>query len=198
MIFSSCMNIAWKGYKNPIESDFITVNTNESCMKIGKQNLNKRQTKAIIEAASDVCNIFHSKEFKQTITSQNWLASCELLNGHPDEMSGEHVYKLLIQNIQKYSINPHRPWRAIAQTQRDETNFVYNRVAIKPIRIEAWYSTVDSVKSELVNTIAHETTHIISEKFLDAGHGNNCPNERLVSYSIGNIVEKIWLSNHRQ
>jgi hypothetical protein len=193
---SGCMSIAWIGFKKPVENDFVSLNSNENCMKIGKQNLNNRQKKAVLEAATEVCNIFHSDQFRKRVNAQTWLASCDEKNGKPDEVTGEEVYKMLINNISNYSVHPRKPWRAIAQTQRNEIYFVYNRVAIKPKIIEAWYSQVDTIKSELVNTIAHETTQIISFDFADRGHGSQkCPNDRLVSYGIGNLVEELWLSN---
>ena len=198
LTLSGCMSIAWIGYNKPVESDFVNLNANENCMKIGTQSLNDRQRKAILEASADVCKIFYSEEFKQKVISRTWLASCSLVNGKADEMSGEDVYKLLMQKIPKYSINAHKPYLAIAQTQRNESDFVYNRVAIMPSRIEAWYADELLVKSELVNTIAHETMHVISEKFLDAGHGGDCPNNKLVSYGVGNIVEILWICQHNK
>lgn len=196
--FSGCMSIAWIGFKKPVESDFVGLNSNDNCMKIGKQNLNDRQMKAVLESATDVCNIFHSDEFRKRVIAQTWLASCDEKNGKPDEVSGEEVYETLIKKISNYSVHPRKPWRAIAQTQRNEIEFVYNRVAIKPKRIEAWYSQVDTIKSELVNTIAHESTHIISFDFADRGHGSGkCPNSRLVSYGIGDLVEELWLKQHK-
>jgi hypothetical protein len=199
LTFSGCMSIAWIGFKKPVESDFVSLNSNDSCMKIGKQNLNNRQEKAVLEAATDVCNIFHSDEFRKRVIAQTWLASCDEENGKPDEISGEEVYKMLMKKISNYSVHPRKPWLAIAQTQRNEIDFVYNRVAIKPKRIEAWYSQVDTIKSELVNTIAHETTHIISFDFADRGHGSEkCPDSRLVSYGIGNLVEELWLKQHKK
>ena len=197
LTLSGCMSIAWIGFKKPVESDFVSLNSNDDCMKIGKQNLNDRQKKAVLEAATDVCNIFHSDEFRKRVIAQTWLASCKEENGKPDEVSGEEVYKMLMKKIANYSFHPRKPWLAIAQTQRNEVDFVYNRVAIKPKRIEAWYSQVDTIKSELVNTIAHETTHIISFDFADRGHGSEkCPNSRLVSYGIGDLVEELWLKQH--
>lgn len=193
-----CMSIAWIGYKKPSESDFINLNSSDSCMRIATQNLNDQQEKAVLEAAADVCDIFHSEEFRQRVISKKWLASCDEKNGKPDEVNGEEVYQMLIKKISNYAIHPRKPWRAIAQTQRSEVDFMFNRVAIKPARIAAWYSQVDTIKSELVNTIAHETTHIISYDFADKGHGTSkCPDNKLVSYGIGDLVEELWLRNRR-
>lgn len=193
-LLSSCMSIAWIGFDKPNEADYVVVNSNSNCMRIAMQNLNERQKIAITEAAKDVCEIFNSDEFRDRVKSQHWLASCDETNGKADEVSGDDVYNSIIKKINDYSVHPRKPWLAIAQTQRNESDLVYNRVAIKPKRIEAWYSSIDSIKSELVNTIAHETMHIISFDFADRGHGSDkCPDERLVSYGIGNIVEELWL-----
>ena len=197
-LLSSCMSIAWIGFDKPKESDYFVVNSNSNCMKIAMQNLNDRQKIAIAEAANAVCEIFNSNEFRDRVKSQNWLASCDETNGQPDEVSGEEVYNAIMKKINDYSVHPRKPWLAIAQTQRNESDLVYNRVAIKPKRIEAWYSSVDSIKSELVNTITHETMHIISFDYADRGHGSEkCPDDRLVSYGIGNIVEELWLSRRK-
>jgi hypothetical protein len=196
-LLSGCMSIAWRGYNKPTESDYTDLKANKNCMSIGLQNLTERQKVAIIYAATDVCNILHLEEFKEKVISRKWLASCKLIDGKPDEISGEEVYSLIMQKISNYSINPRKPFAAIAQTQRSLDNLVYNRVAIMPSRIEAWYSPELLVKSELVNTIAHETMHIISDKFLDAGHGGDCANHDLVSYGIGNLVEVFWIGQHK-
>lgn len=197
-LFSGCMSIAWIGFKKPSEGDYVQVNSNSDCMRIAMQNLNDRQKLAITEASKDVCDIFSSDEFRDRVKSQNWLASCDEINGKPDEVSGEVVYNSIMKKINNYSIHPRKPWLAIAQTQRSESDLAYNRVAIKPKRIEAWYSSVDTVKSELVNTIAHETMHIISFDYADRGHGSDkCPDNRLVSYGIGDLVEELWLAKRK-
>ncbi len=196
IFLNSCctMKTAWKGYKEPTEHDFLSVNAGDnSCVKIGRQNLSDSQWYAIKEAAADVCEIFSGPEFKKAILKRSWLASCELVNGKKDEISGEEVFKLISKKIPDYSINPVKPCRAVGQTWK-----VMNRVAITPERINGWYSDVDSLKSLLVNTIAHESTHIISYQFMDEGHNKNgCSNDDLVSYSVGNIVQQIRLSKHK-
>lgn len=194
LTLTGCMGIAWIGFKKPVAGDFKSGGTHDSCMKIGIQNLDARQQKAVLAATNDVCSIFHSDEFRQRVMAQTWLASCEEVNGKPDEMKGAEVYEILMKQIPNFSVHPRRPWRAIAQTQRSEIDSVYNRVAFRPKRIEAWYSPVDTIKSQLVNTVAHEITHIMSFDFADKGHGTKeCPDSKLVSYGIGDLVEELWL-----
>jgi hypothetical protein len=193
-----CMKIAWRGYRPPKATDFIDLRATEQCMRIGTQNLNsnEKQKQAIIQAATAVCKIIASKEFKDSVVARNWLLSCDYVDGNPDMMSGYEVLNIIQIKIRDYSINPRKPWRAIAEAQRNENDIALNRVAIDPARISDWESPIDTIKSKLINTIAHETMHIISCRFQDRGHGKaECPNERLVSYGIGNLVERLWLKN---
>jgi hypothetical protein len=188
------MKLAWRGYEKPKDTDYSSLGVNDHCMQIGVQNLNDEQKKAVLEAATEVCKILSSAEFRDSVLARNWLLSCDLLSGGPDEMTGWEVYNVLNTPVRDYSINPRKPWRAIAQTQRNENDLAYNRVAISPAQIKKWSSTDQKIRGDLVNTIAHETMHIISYSFRDKGHGSaDCPNERLVSYGIGNLVEKLWL-----
>jgi hypothetical protein len=195
LLSSGCMSIAWRGYKMPKEEDFINPNSENQCIRVGVQNLDEKQKQAVLEAATIVCKIMESKDFGNSVVSRSWLLSCDYVDGNPDEMSGYELLNMIRTKIRVYSINPRKPWKAIAQTQRSESDIAYNRVAIKPSRIEGWYSSDKKVKAELLNTIAHETTHIISDSFRDKGHGTTeCLDERLVSYGIGNLVAKLWLN----
>jgi hypothetical protein len=187
--------IAWRGYKAPSASNFNMLSANDKCMKIGTQNLDERQKKAVLEAASDVCGVLHSDEFKNILISKTWLSGCDTDNGKPKTISGQEVYDLLMKKIPDYSVHPRKPWLAIALTSRDTSYF--SRVAIRPDRIEAWYSEDVTARAELVNTIAHETMHVISEELVDRGHGTrDCPDHKLVSYAVGNIVEALWICQH--
>ena len=196
IMLSGCLNMAWVGYKKPLSTDFVNV----GCMEIGKQNLNTEQWKAIKEASSDVCLIFSDPEFKQWLTSKNWLASCNKIYGKPDTISGLRVYDLLTKKTLKYSIHPHKPWNAEGQAETNESNINLNRIAIIPSQIEDWLSSVDTIRSRLINTIAHESVHILSDDFLDYDlHGSSvCPDSLLLSYAIGNMTEKIWLKHHKK
>lgn len=192
MILSGCLSWAWRGYKKPGPGDFESVSPLSNCMKIGTQNLNEKRKKAIKEATADVCKILASDEFKQRVLAQQWLVSCDLINGQPDVMTGQQVFDLINKKIPDYSVHPRHPWNAIAQTDPAKA-----RVAIKPARIRNWNATDKKERANLINTIAHETMHILSGSFRDGGHGTTeCPDARLVSYGIGNLVEELWLASH--
>ena len=181
--------VAWRGYDDPVKSPppGSYENIAGECFKVGTQNLNNEQRTAILEAASSVCSAIKSEEFKNRVQSLEWLASCDLKsNGKPDTLQGLEVFKIINTGIPDFSVNPKYPWMAIAQAQKSE-----NRMAIKPPRINGWYS---SNKGALINTIAHESTHLISYSFKDRGHGSDsCPDSKLVSYGIGNLIEELAL-----
>jgi len=192
LLMNGCSWVAWRGYeepsKTPPPSDYVSVKG--ECFSVGLQNLNEHQRIAILEASAVVCEVIRSKPFEARVKSQDWLASCDLnTKGEADTFEGEKVYELLSQGIPNFSVNPKTPWMAIAQAQKSETNHSLNRVAIKPSRIESWYS---SKKGDLINTIAHESTHLISYSFRDKGHGTSgCPDSSLVSYGVGDLAEEL-------
>lgn len=194
ILLNSCMSIAWIGYDKPNKIDYVTIENVP--IKVGIQNLKKKdQEKAIREATSAVFSIFKSEEFRKRVESQEWLISCKIKSdGSKDILEGEKVYTILMSGFVDFSVNPKHPWRAIAQTQKHLTNHAKNRIAIKPKRINAWNSDNKERKSDLVNTVAHEITHSTSFDFSDRGHGTiECPDAKLVSYGIGNLVQELWL-----
>ncbi len=191
-VFHSCMSIAWIGYDKPNESDYESIA--HVPVKIGMQNLeDEKQRQAIKEATKEVFLIFKSNEFRKAVESQEWLISCKIENGKKDILDGKSVFHILNNGYVNFSIHPRKPWSAIAQAQKSETDHTKNRVAIKPKRINTWFLDNIETKSELINTIAHEITHTVSFKFLDEGHGtDDCPDAKLISYGIGNLVAKMW------
>lgn len=194
LINSGCYSIAWIGYDTPVTQpppgSYELVEGD--CFSVGTQNLDEGQREAVMEAASEVCRIFSSIEFEQRVKSQAWLANCDGDNGSPETVSGEDVYALLQEQVPDYSVNPRKPWMAIAQAQKSVTNHAKNRIAIAPSRISAWHSGDIGAQGNLINTMAHEITHLISFQFRDRGHGSPaCNRSQLVSYEIGNLVEEL-------
>ncbi len=190
---NGCAWVAWRGYDDPVitppPSDYKLVDG--SCFSVGTQNLNNLQVQAILEASSAVCAVIKSDEFEKRVKAQTWLASCDLnAQGKPDVLSGNIVYKMMKLGIPDFSVNPKYPWMAIAQAQKSEDDHTKNRIAIKPPRIDSWYSLEKN--GDLINTIAHESIHLISYSFRDEGHGSKeCPDSKLVSYGVGNLIEEL-------
>lgn len=189
---NSCMSIAWIGYDKPTDSDYKKIDSVP--IRVGMQNLKKENhEKAIREATKEVFLILKSEEFRERVETKEWLISCKIIDGKKDILDGKKVYNILTNGYVDYSINPRHPWRAIAQTQKSESDHTKNRIAIKPKRIKTWYSDDIEIRSLLINTIAHEITHTVSFRFADSGHGSDeCPDDELVSYGIGDLVAKIW------
>lgn len=180
--------MAWRGYEKPSTNSYVSVEGD--CFRIGVQNLSPIHSKSVREAGAVVCMIFHSEEFRDSVIAQSWLASCRKgSNEAPDLWDGQRVYEQINQKIDDFSVNPKRPWMAIAQTHKVE-----NRIAISPSQLDKWNSQNLTLRTELINTLAHEITHLVSDDFQDRGHGTaECPDERLVSYGIGDLSARLAL-----
>lgn len=181
--------VAWRGYDKPVQpppspGSYKTVSGN--CFSIGVQNLSPKQETAVLEAAGRVCEVISSTEFKQRVSTQQWFTSCDITASNRERMlKGPQIYEIINSSIPNFSVHPKKPWMAIAQADR-----VYKRMAIDPTRINMWYS--DNQKGKLINTMAHEITHLASVLFRDRGHGTpDCPDTKLVSYGVGNLVEEL-------
>jgi hypothetical protein len=185
--------VAWRGYDDPLKtpSPSSYKSVDGECFSIGVQNLDEKQKKAVMEAAGEVCKVIKSEEFKIRVIAQEWMASCDIVHeAKKDIIKGEEVFNIISNGIPDFSVNPQKPWMAIAQAQRSENDHTRIRMAINPSRINKWYTPEN--KGLLVNTIAHESTHLISFSFRDRGHGTTqCPDAKLVSYGIGNLVEEL-------
>ena len=188
LFLNSCMSIAWIGYEAPEPSDYRTLGS--APVKLGMQNLtNEDYNKAVSEAFIETFIIFDDPKFQQQVESKDWLISCKRVNDQPDILDGKKVYTTLKNGFIDFSIHPRRPWNAIAQAHKSK-----QRVAIKPKRIKTWFSNDIKTKALLINTIAHEITHLVSYDFSDRGHGTPlCPDDELVSYGIGNLVAQLWI-----
>ena len=171
-----------------------------ACMDVGHQDLNTRQWTAVKSAAADVCDIFQSSEFRSQISTKSWLASCEMVNGSADTISGSDLFAFLTRGHQRFSVYAHKLHDAEGETDNDEANPDNNRITIDPELIEGWYSPTDTVRSQLINVIAHEYVHILSDRFLDYDDQApaGCSDDLLASYGTGDIVEIIWLRQHKK
>ena len=194
---SGCLGLAWSGYKTPLTNDFHCVGNQTIQLTIGRQNLSDHQWRAIEEAATCVCVIFASEEFRQSVISRSWLANCSRTNGHGDIISGQVLYDMMMHGAIKYSIYPHRPWRAEGQAENGKTE-LSNRIAVSPDIIEGWFSPSDSIQAALINVLAHESIHILSEDFLDYDGRPLCQDSLLVSYGIGDLTERLWLKHIKE
>ena len=195
LFLSGC---SWWKYKFPQEQDFQAVNHRSDSYLLGVQNfgssdLSQKRLESVRSALSDVQDIFqHSKEFEKIITGKNWVSSCD--GKEIEKVSGEELLDDLRKLSLKVSVFPKKPWMAIGLT--DTAN---NRIAIDPSRIDS--ATDDELidASWLVETTAHEITHILLDvnamvKYRDRGHGKaGCSKNELASYRVGKTAQAVWI-----
>ena len=159
-----------------------------TCVEVGVQNLSPAQTRAVLEAADDVCRILASPAFADSVRSQTWLASCERSGGRPDAIAADSVVALMRSRRFAFSVHPRKPFRAWGLTNRSDTLAI--RVAIAP-------GSIRQNAGDLRATFAHELTHVASGRFMDRGNGRGCGQNDLVSYGVQEIVETLWLTERR-
>lgn len=196
MVASGC---SWQGYRPPTSNDFHAVNNNGSTYVIGVQNfdtnneLSMKRLDSIKRSVSDVQNIFQSKEFESLLVGSTWVASCD--GDTVEKVSGDELVKDLRALSVKVSIFPKKPWLAIALTDMGN-----NRIAIDPSRIDLSSNGEIIDSSWLIETTAHELTHMIKEnntiKYRDKGHGKDgCLDNQLASYRVGKSAQAVWIHN---
>ena len=106
-------------------------------------------------------------------------------------MSGDQLNEILEAFPEKLSIYFSKPFRATGQSQKQKS-----RIAIHKNRIKKWNS---GDKEPLINTFAHEVTHLVSSRFSDDGwNTTDCTKSELVSYGVGQLVADIALGLYKK
>jgi hypothetical protein len=101
-------------------------------------------------------------------------------------------------SLQDFSLVVRKPAIAVATT-----NIGTRRIAVRESRFVGWRSGDPVRQAGVINTIAHEMSHLIfaqdgqSFAYADKGHGSqSCPDSDLASYSIGDAAAAVWLDWH--
>jgi hypothetical protein len=191
--------LLWTGFRPHDESKLVAGST-PSCPGVGVQNLTPEERRILIAAMAETCRIIASSAFERAVKARAWLATCNKPGGKPDVVSGEEAYRLYVSGIRSFSVRFRKPWNADAVTQ-----IRLRRIAIRRQRLEAWRAAgIRNDMSELINTLAHEMTHMVPDdpaaaaprfRFQDKGHKErNASALELVSYGLGNLAERLWLA----
>ncbi|NIJ39204.1 hypothetical protein FHR22_003938 [Sphingopyxis panaciterrae] len=166
--------------------------------------MSAERSAALLAALADVCDILADPEFSRRIEREpEWLADC-LSNKMPGKpVTGAAVIAALVPPRTPFSVVAEKPWQAEAVT-----NLGYPAIAIRKQRFAAWASGAPRRQAQMIETLAHEMTHLIPESegslrslFKDEDHvdstdpakAHKCLNSKLVSYDSGQIVADIWL-----
>lgn len=200
ILLFSIVGCSWKGYKLPSDTDYERVGDTDDAYFIGFQNFDnsikkdKVRVDSVKQAILDVKNIFHDDSFKSIFLNKSWVASCD--GNSLERVSGNEVITDLLSLNIKISFFPKKPFLAIGLTDT-----INNRIAVDPYRIDKHNEEEIIDASLLIETIAHEFTHMIIEngnvKYRDRGHGKNgCLQNKLVSYRVGKAVQAVWISKN--
>lgn len=191
-LHSGCAWVAWIGYNPRVQ---YTSASSAECMVLGVQNLDSLQTRTVLTAAEDVCRIMRSMAFKTEVGAKMWIARCEDENEQQDTLPGSEVLEILESaGVPRFSVHDRHPWNATGQADPHPDQPELNRIAIKPKYIRDGLNPDVEKAAPIRNTLAHEFMHIVSTRFQDEGWGETCQPDRLVSYGIGDLVERIWIA----
>lgn len=185
----------WHGFERTVEPQPVML-AGASCATIGVQNLSKAERVAVLGGAEDVCAIFRSAAFAADLHGKSLLASCETDHSGEDAMPGDSVVALLRGNQPTFSVIIRKPFRAVGLTSRSPRDSTLTRVALSPAFYRRAGDPDRNRSDDFRGNLAHEWTHAASDRIMDGGHGKaQCPDTRLVSYVVGNLVARLWATS---
>lgn len=150
--------------------------------------------KAALDAA---CVVRRSPAFISGVAARDWVPGCSLIpfvRRRP--VSGASVRDAMADAGARFQLVYEDPG-AVASTSVSA-----QRMRVRPERFQGWLSGDRDRRAALVNTLTHETTHLIPTpgttdafRYTDRGHGSPwCPDSDLVSYGLGALAERTWLA----
>ncbi|HEX8437960.1 hypothetical protein [Archangium sp.] len=166
---------------------------------------NRRHAYALKEALTEVHAIYQDEAFRALVREfDGWITratDCNPMRGEAEfKVSGDTVVATVLDGGFEevhYLVNRHAG--AIATTGIGS----WNRTAINPYQVDMWWSHGDiKTKSELINTVAHELTHLVPtpqgiQRYQDDGHGD-CTETYLVSYRLGDMAACYYRLKYKQ
>lgn len=194
----------WDDFIRPAETNWRQPSTAVPCPRIGTQNLSAADEAVILDVAVQVCETMEDPRFAALVRAEPaWLANCEAEGRPGQSVTADEVLTAIMPRSIPFSIVAKKPWRAVAVT-----NLHYDAIAIRKQRFAGWRSGSIARRQAMVETLAHEMTHLIPEspdsirsRFRDEDHVERvrpgsteprCYNNLLVSYEIGRIAGELW------
>lgn len=191
----------WSGFRAPTDTSWVRIEGAATCPAVGVQNLDAAQTRLLLSALADVCAIYGDAEFARAVRAKSdWIMDCAPGGMAGQPIAAEAILAELVPPSRGFSVVARKPSGAEAVT-----NLHYQAIAIRKLRFEQWASPDANRRAEMIETLAHEMTHLVPEPaqpkvslFKDSGHVANptrpgqCADARLVSYGVGKIVKAIW------
>jgi hypothetical protein len=161
-----------------------------SCDPGKREALGDKLAGPLQDALKAVSQVIHSSEFRASVArDQRWFAAV----GNDTSLRGSQVLDIYPARIPAFSVVVLNasPGDERARTTNDPPT-ITTYVSV----VADW--NVQTTKAALVNTLAHEMAHLISQRsesggtqaFLDAGFSfHPCKQIDLVSYKLGDVAE---------
>jgi len=149
--------------------------------------------KAALDAA---CVVRRSPAFLTGVTARDWVPGCSLIPFvRHRAVTGASVRDAMADAGARFQLIYEDPG-AVASTSVSAQS-----MRVRPERFQGWLTGDRDRRAALVNTLTHETTHLISEpgrprvfRYTDRGQGSWwCPDRDLVSYGLGALAARTWL-----
>lgn len=166
------------------------------CSTVELVNFPAAEAEAAKSALDAACAVRRSPAFLSGVSARDWVPGCSLIPFvRHRAVSGASVRDAMADAGARFQLVYEDPG-AVAST-----SVTHQRMKVRPERFQGWLSGDRARRAALVNTLTHETTHLIPEpdrptvfRYTDRGHGSRwCPDRDLVSYGLGGLAGRTWL-----
>lgn len=163
------------------------------------QGLTPAESRAATEALAAVCEVLASRTFAERLVAGTWLTSCPVLPwSRGNRITGADALAAL-RTLPDFKLFSEQTGWSVTVAMTDTAS---REIRIRPAQFALWEGATPSDKGALLNTLAHEMTHLVgmeqepgTPRFQDSRYWLPwCGADRFVSYGVGNLVEELWVS----
>ena len=217
-LLATTSGCAWFGFKNnpPAESSWQTPSAGGGTpITTYFYQPDSRRTQAIKEALAEVHAIYQDEDFRDRVREfDGWLTRATRCGPQKSEfkVSGATVVSTVLDGgFEKVHYLVNMNTSAIATTGIGS----WNRTSINPYQVDKWWSHGRlELKAELINTVAHELTHLVrlslecedsgggasncgfTQRYQDKDH-DSCTETYLVSCRLGDMAACYYRLKHQ-
>jgi hypothetical protein len=188
---------AWSGYVKGLQHEVFTAPANSEPLMTVEGYLvqpNSADRQRLREAIQETLLVLTDPRFAAAVRGYDgWIPHV----GAESTMTGDSVLdSILTHEYRNVQFLVNSPVNAIAVTNLGEH---HHGIVIRSSQVRKW-SLFAEARAELINTIAHEMTHLVPDPdtpctmaYTDDGHDSDTE-KSLVSYRVGNIAECVFLA----